>query len=178
MPAPTPCPAVQVPEYQRASASTLLAWGDRLPFRSDSVDFIVSLHNLEHLHNPVAAVLHYLDILKPGGGLGVVVPHWRYAWDARDDPHAWGHRWNTAPEVVCALFHRHWAHLATLEQLGTLTTRLSFDFVLRKKGQFVPFEQDNPTYKSGLDAFCDGTFIGPLAMYERRFNLPCPGKQS
>ena len=29
-------------------------------------------HNLEHLADPVGAVLHYLSILKPGGGLGIV----------------------------------------------------------------------------------------------------------
>lgn len=47
----------------------------------------------------MGAVLHYLDVLKPGGGLGVVIPHWQYAWRAHLDGNAWGHRWNTAPEV-------------------------------------------------------------------------------
>ena len=61
------------------------------------------------------------DTLKPGGGLGVVVPNWRYTWDARKDNTQWGHRWNSAPEVVCRLHLKHWSHLADLEQLNTLS---------------------------------------------------------
>ena len=49
--------------------------------------------------DPQGSVLHYLDLLKPGGGLGVVIPHWRYAWPAHTDNQPWGHRWNTCPEV-------------------------------------------------------------------------------
>ena len=45
-----------------------------------------SFHNLEHLADPVAAVLHYLDILKPGGGLGVVVPNWQVCSRVRVHP--------------------------------------------------------------------------------------------
>lgn len=61
------------------------------------------------------------DVLKPGGGVGVVIPNWRFAWDARNDDTEWGHRWNTAPEVVCRLYHKNWSHLADLEQLNILT---------------------------------------------------------
>lgn len=95
-----------LPEAQRTPQHTFLAWGDQLPFAPESLDFIISLHNLEHLHDPVKAVLHYLSLLKPGGGLGVVIPHWRYAWDASHDRAAWGHRWNTSPELVCSLHAR------------------------------------------------------------------------
>ena len=49
-----------VPESQRTSNNTLLAWADQLPFKSNTLDYIVSLHNMEHLQDPTAAVLHYL----------------------------------------------------------------------------------------------------------------------
>ena len=64
------------------------------------------------------------DTLKPGGGLGVVLPNWRYTWDARRDTAQWGHRWNSAPEVVCRLYLKHWSHVADLEQLNTLKCEL------------------------------------------------------
>ena len=64
------------------------------------------------------------DVLKPGGGLGVVVPNWRYTWDARKDGTEWGHRWNSAPEVACRLHLKYWSHLADLEQLNTLKCEL------------------------------------------------------
>ena len=74
-------------------------------------------------------------------------------------------------QVVCRLHHQHWAEIADLEQLGTLRFRLSFDFVLRKKGKHVLFAQDSPTYKTGLAAACDGSFIGPLDMVVK--NIDC-----
>lgn len=172
LPKPEPaCPSdppagAQVPAYQKTGPNTVLAWADELPFRSNSMDYIISTHNLgavaegrllwgrtvgrqrdgswsqqggersleadsscveavrgliswlptwppmanirvaafphgmppgalsaaEHLNDPVAAVLHYLDIVKPGGGVGIVVPNWEYAWDARGDDNEWGHR--------------------------------------------------------------------------------------
>ena len=66
-------------------------------------------------------------MLKPGGGLGVALPHWRYTWDARLDTTRWGHRWNSAPEVVCRLHLKYWSHLADLEQLNTLKCEWSGD---------------------------------------------------
>lgn len=49
-----------MPASQSTAGNTLLAWADQLPFRSNTIDYIISLHNLEHLVDPVAAVLHYL----------------------------------------------------------------------------------------------------------------------
>lgn len=151
----------EIRDLKATANNTILSWAQDLPFKSNTIDYIVSLHNLEHLHDPVQAVLHYLDVLKPGGGIGIVVPHWEYAWDARLDDGQWGHRWNSCPEVVCEMFNRYWRHIAELEHLNTYAYRLSFDFVLRKKGQFVPFNQSHPGYPTGTAAYCKGMFIGP-----------------
>jgi predicted SAM-dependent methyltransferase len=165
-----------VPESQRTANNTLLAWADQLPFKSNTLDYIVSLHNLEHLQDPVAAVLHYLDMLKPGGGLGVAVPNWRYTWDARTDATQWGHRWNSAPEVVCRLHLKYWSHVADLEQLNTLKYRMSYDFVLRKKGKWEPFSQEFPSYLTGRALYCQHKFIGPLNQEPPKGDeaIPCP----
>lgn len=97
------------------------------------------------------------------------MPHWQYAWRAHLDASPWGHRWNTAPEVVCELHARHWSHLAALEALNTYSDfRLSFDFVLRKKGVFVPFTQSAPGYPTGAARYAAGTFIGPVGEAPRR----------
>ncbi|KAI8467942.1 MAG: hypothetical protein J3K34DRAFT_523318 [Monoraphidium minutum] len=153
----------ELPLVQHAPVHTLMSWADNLPFRPGTLDYAISLHNLEHLEDPVAAVLHYLDLLKPGGGLGVVIPHWQYAWPAHTDDRPWGHRWNTCPELVCEL-HRHWSHLADLEALNTYPAyRLSFDFVLRKKGTWTPFNQTAPDAKTGAQMAAAGRFLGPMA---------------
>lgn len=73
------------PTSQTTPPTTFLSWGDRLPFAPNSLDVIVSQHNLEHISHPIKAIHHYLDLLKPGGGLGLVIPNWQYAMDARFD---------------------------------------------------------------------------------------------
>ena len=128
-----------LPQDQTNLQGTFLAWADELPFAPASLDLIVSLHNLEHMANPVHVVAHYLELLKPGGGVGVVIPNFHFAWDPRRDTSPWGHRWLTTPAGVCAMYEAFWKNAAFLEQLATINYSLSFDFVLRKHGRFVPF---------------------------------------
>lgn len=142
------------------SLAQLRGWASELPFRPSSIDFIVALHVLEHEPDPVATVLHWLDVVKPGGGVGIIVPDWRYTWDARHDRHPWSHRWNPTPSLLRSLHERHWAPVATLEQLDTYPYRLSFDAVLRKHGTFVPFDEhameNRPT---GYQLHCRDAFL-------------------
>ena len=142
------------------SIASLRAWAHDLPFRSGSVDFIIALHLLEHLPDPVATVLHWLDIVKPGGGLGIVVPDWRYTWDARNDTHPWSHRWNPTPELVQELYQRHWSSIASLEALQSYRYKLSFDFVLRKHGVFEPFDTEAAAqFPTGHQLHQSGRFV-------------------
>jgi predicted SAM-dependent methyltransferase len=125
------------------SKAAIIARAQDLPFKTATIDFVIALHVLEHLPDPVSAVFHWLDVVKPGGGVGIVVPDWRYTWDARNDRHPWGHRWNPTPDNVRDL-HRHWwSGIASLESFQTYQYRLSFDFVLRKHGIFEPFDPTN-----------------------------------
>lgn len=140
-------PASVSGEHNQFLPNALLATPDDLPFKSSSIDFIISLHALEHMTDPAAVVLHWLDIIKPGGGVGVVVPDWRYTWDARTDLSLYGHKWNPTSEAVEEMYETHWHQHATLESIHTYPYRLSFDFVLRKHGTFEPFR---PPHQRGL----------------------------
>ncbi|KIZ06556.1 hypothetical protein MNEG_1399 [Monoraphidium neglectum] len=42
-----------LPSAQKAPLSTIMAWADDLPFKQGSLDYAISLHNLEHLPDPV-----------------------------------------------------------------------------------------------------------------------------
>jgi SAM-dependent methyltransferase len=128
-------------EHHAFLPGALLALPDDLPFRSNSVDYIVSLHALEHVAKPIDIVIHWLDILKPGGGIGIILPHWQYTWDATHDSSIYGHKWNPTPEVVKQMYEQHWSKLAILETMDTLEFTISFNFVLRKPGNFVPFSR-------------------------------------
>lgn len=146
------------------SLAHLRGWASDLPFKPASVDFIVALHVLEHEPDPVATVLHWLALVKPGGGVGIVVPDWRYTWDARHDRHPWSHRWNPTPPLLRSLHARHWAHVATLEHIDTYPFKLSFDVVLRRHGTFVAFDEHvmegRPT---GYELHCRNAFLSQEA---------------
>ena len=122
-----------------ASPSAMLALADDLPFANESIDFMVALHMLEHVEHPVQILDHWLDKLKPGGGIGLVLPDWRYTWDAGDDEAPYGHNWNAEPDLVTLLWERHLSRRCRLEALDTYPFKLSFDVVLRKDGMFKPF---------------------------------------
>lgn len=146
------------------SLAQLRGWAHDLPFKPSSIDFIVALHVLEHEPDPVATVRHWLELLKPGGGLGIVVPDWRYTWNARNDRHPWSHRWNPTPGLLRSLHERRWADFATLEHLDTYPYRLSFDVVLRKHGQFIPFdEQAMDQRPTGYDLHCQNVFLPEMS---------------
>lgn len=46
-----------------------------------SYDFILSSHNLEHFANPVKALLEWKRVIRPGGGLIVLLPNYQRTFD-------------------------------------------------------------------------------------------------
>jgi len=48
---------------------------------SDSQDFVISAHVIEHLENPIGGIEQALRILKPGGRLVMAVPDRRHTFD-------------------------------------------------------------------------------------------------
>ncbi|MDX8459208.1 methyltransferase domain-containing protein [Mesorhizobium humile] len=147
-------------EHSQLNASAFLALSDDLPFRPNTIDYIVALHMLEHVEDPVGTINHWLDIVKPGGGIGIIVPDWRFTWDSRNDRAPFGHKWNPTPDLIRRLYKEHWSSKADLQQLDTYEFAMSFDFVLRKHGRFVPFAAPDPaTIKSGYQRNQEGVFL-------------------
>ncbi len=52
-----------------------------LPFLDNSLDYIVASHVLEHTANPIAALVEWYRVLRPGGIAYIVVPDKRFTWD-------------------------------------------------------------------------------------------------
>ena len=46
-----------------------------------SYDFVLSSHNLEHFANPVKALYEWKRVIRPGGGLIVLLPDYRRTFD-------------------------------------------------------------------------------------------------
>lgn len=142
---------------------SLLAPMMPLPFKPNVIDYIISVHSLEHVPNPIETVCHWIDILKPGGGIGIILPDWRYCSDASKDNKTWGHKWNSEPKVMLDLFEKYWSKETELIQLDSYDFKISFDFVIRKKGNFQLF--DSTKYLSdqtGHKMFLEGKFLGPI----------------
>jgi SAM-dependent methyltransferase len=146
--------------HHALTENALLALSDDLPFKEESLDYIVALHMLEHIGDPIGLIKYWVRLLKPGGGIGIVVPDWRYTWDARGDDNPLGHKWNPTPDLVRTLYRDHWSAETDLESLDTYPYRISFDFVLRKHGDFVPFKVPPvDSLQSGLARQQAGTFL-------------------
>lgn len=51
------------------------------PVANAEYDFLVALHVIEHMKNPIGSIEHWLRVLKPGGLLYLVVPDKRAIFD-------------------------------------------------------------------------------------------------
>ncbi|MCX6991550.1 MAG: class I SAM-dependent methyltransferase [Kiritimatiellaeota bacterium] len=58
------------------------------PWKDNSVDAVYASHTLEHLADPLAAMLEIHRILKPGGTVRIFVPH-------------------ASGVMACSIFHKH-----------------------------------------------------------------------
>lgn len=56
---------------------------DQSPIQSESMDFVIACHVLEHLPNPLKALKEIYRVLKPGGVLYLSVPDKRYTFDSK-----------------------------------------------------------------------------------------------
>jgi SAM-dependent methyltransferase len=124
---------------------SILANPEDLPFKHGSIDFIVALHMLEHVSNPMEILLYWGTLLKPGGGIGLILPISEYTWDATGDHSQYGHKWNTSAEIFKRLFNTYLKDYFELERIDTLPYKISFNVVLRKPGKFQPFSISNMT---------------------------------
>jgi SAM-dependent methyltransferase len=62
----------------KAAGKTIFSEGSDLKVIYDSTyDFVLSCHNLEHFANPVKALKEWQRIVRPGGGLILVLPKLR-----------------------------------------------------------------------------------------------------
>ncbi|MFC6199918.1 class I SAM-dependent methyltransferase [Ponticaulis profundi] len=75
--------------YPTGDTSFMQASAYELPFEDDCFDVVICSEVLEHLDNYPAAILEMRRVLKPGGKLGITVPHgWpeRMCWRLAPPP--------------------------------------------------------------------------------------------
>jgi len=138
----------------------ILANPEDLPFKPESLDYIVALHMLEHIANPVEILIYWGTVLKPGGGIGLVLPDYQYTWNAAGDDSKFGHKWNTSAKIFQKLYEKHLSDHFIIERIDTLPHKISFDVVLRKPGSFTPFSISDATSRfSGAELARTGSIV-------------------
>ncbi len=79
----------------------IVAQGDDLPFKDESLDYVVSSHALEHFFDPIKAIKEWFRVVKKGGYVAMIIPHKDRTFDCR-----------RATTPVQELFDRHSGKLA------------------------------------------------------------------
>lgn len=53
----------------------IVAFGDDLPFKDDTLDYVLTSHVIEHFFDPVKALREWHRVVKPGGYIFIIAPH-------------------------------------------------------------------------------------------------------
>lgn len=72
---------------RKAPGKSIFCEGSNLEgMADDTYDFVLSSHNLEHFANPVKALKEWQRVIRPGGGLILVLPNYKKTFDHRRKP--------------------------------------------------------------------------------------------
>jgi SAM-dependent methyltransferase len=72
---------------KKPSGKTYISEGSQLGgIPENEYDFLLSSHNLEHFANPIKGLKEWQRVVKPGGHLIVVLPHYARTFDRRRVP--------------------------------------------------------------------------------------------
>ena len=63
----------------------IVAYADRLPFKDNTLDYILSSHVIEHAFRPIKTIKEWLRVIKPGGYVFMIVPHKDRTFDKNKD---------------------------------------------------------------------------------------------
>jgi SAM-dependent methyltransferase len=58
---------------------------------NSNYEFVLASHTLEHTANPIKALREWIRVLKPGGAIVVVLPHYRHTFDHQRQPTQFNH---------------------------------------------------------------------------------------
>jgi SAM-dependent methyltransferase len=64
----------------------VLADSVRLPFGDSALGYVAASHVLEHIANPLAALLEWTRVTRNGGRLYLVIPDRNHTWEHRREP--------------------------------------------------------------------------------------------
>jgi|CXWL01.1.fsa_nt_gi SAM-dependent methyltransferase len=63
----------------------IVASAENLPFKDNSLDYVLSSHVIEHMFDPVAALREWNRVVRPGGYIFTIAPHKDRTFDRHRD---------------------------------------------------------------------------------------------
>ena len=73
-------------EHRPAGCNYVLDATSLSGIRTETYDFVLSSHSLEHIANPIKALKEWMRVMKPGGALILILPNYRKTFDHRRRP--------------------------------------------------------------------------------------------
>lgn len=74
-------------DERKARGNTYFCEGSNLEkIPNNKYDFLLSSHNLEHMANPVKSLREWQRVVRPGGDLIIVLPHYLWTFDRTRTP--------------------------------------------------------------------------------------------
>lgn len=136
-------------------STDVLGVAERLPFKDDSFDAVLSLSVLEHVKDPFQAARELMRVLKPGGELMCVAP---FLQPLHGYPH---HYYNMTAQGLRSLFEP----LADVrvEVYGALRPLWSLHWLLGRYLAGLPHDQ-----REGFSALSVAELLAPLSTQETR----------
>lgn len=71
----------EIKQCGRALPVNIIAPGDNIPLPDASEDFIISSHVLEHMPDPIKALIEWDRLIKPNGIIFMIIPHKERTFD-------------------------------------------------------------------------------------------------
>lgn len=68
-------------EFHCIKKVDLIADGDNLPFKDNTLDFVFTSHVLEHFYDPIKALKEWYRVVKNGGYIFMIIPHKERTFD-------------------------------------------------------------------------------------------------
>jgi len=133
-------------EYPLYTINPDLVWDCLdLPFKDNTMDYVVCNHGLEHLIDPARAITEWKRLLKPGGLLITIVPDARYHDVLKSDPtHVHAFTPDILKDIVVNVGGLQILQMDTLDPFGRYVTArggtVGFEIVARK----VEKDETNP----------------------------------
>jgi ubiquinone/menaquinone biosynthesis C-methylase UbiE len=75
----------ELAEWGHAASVDVVGLADELPLPDGGEDYVLTSHVLEHVEDPIGALLEWDRVVRPGGVIFMIVPHKERTFDVNED---------------------------------------------------------------------------------------------